>query len=125
MEELNLERQLLRTPQRLGCIEANVARLVVSEVPQRLRQDERGFGLGSIGQLAGAPVNVRKAERISNRRRRSDKKRNCCKPKGLNHGNNGARRMARLITKQSRCLDRLEMMFSKATDAICSITGGK
>ena len=61
MEELNLKGQLLRTPQRLGSIEANIARLVVRQVLQRLRQDERCFGIRPIGQLARAAIDVDKA----------------------------------------------------------------
>ncbi len=90
MEELNLKGQLLRTPQRLGSIEANIPRLVVRQVLQRLRQDERGFGIRPIGQLARAAIDVDKAERVRSRRRRSEEERDCRKPDGLNHGNNCA-----------------------------------
>src|SRR4029450_5908111 len=77
MKELDLERQLLRAPQRLGGIEANVTYLVVAQFLNFLRQPQRRLVIGPVSQPARPPVDIREAKRVRSRRRRSEQECNC------------------------------------------------
>ena len=71
VKKLNLERKFLVTPQRARRIKANVARLVIAQVLQLLRQRRRLPDMGPARQLTCAAVDVGKAEGLRGRCRRA------------------------------------------------------
>ena len=90
MKKLNLERQVVLTPERPCWIESNVTCLVVRQVLQRLRQWRRLLDVRSIRQLARTTIDVGEAESACSRCRRSDQQSKGRKPSSLNHWNNCA-----------------------------------